>query len=224
MNPRSVKAWYRAGSACLALDKIPEAFDACSSGLKFDEKNIALQNLLEKIEKRRDALNSLEKSRLAREQQRRNESGTLKLAFKARNIPARTTSSPPEMEDAAITLADPNDASSTLTFPVIFLYPLHAQSDFVKAVQESESLNQHLGYILPVPWDEKQAYARAEDVECYMETIEAGLIKAGKNLSLLKILGSGKVEIVDGLIRIFVVPKARAGEWIEQFKKRRGKQ
>jgi hypothetical protein len=50
------------------------------------------------------------------------------------------------------------------------------------------------------------------------------LIKAGKKLSLIKLLGSGKVEIVDGLVRIYVVPKARSGEWIAEFKARRGKQ
>lgn len=130
------------------------------------------------------------------------------------------------MEDATITLANENDPSSPLTFPVIFLYPLHAQSDFVKAFQESEALNDHLSYILPVPWDddERQEYSSVEAVECYMETIQGGLIKAGKKLSLTKLLGSGKVEIVDGLVRVYIVPAARSQEWIEEFKKRRGKQ
>jgi hypothetical protein len=128
------------------------------------------------------------------------------------------------MEDAELTLADKNDARSLLSFPVLLLYPLHAQTDFIKAFGEKEPLGHHLDYILPVPWDEKGEYKTAEGVECYMETKVGGLIKAGKNLTIGKILGTGKVEIVDDLVRVFVVPKPRASEWIEQFKLRRGKQ
>lgn len=135
----------------------------------------------------------------------------------------RETTNPPEMEDARIQLEEPGDAGSEVRFPVLFLYPLHAQTDFIKAVGEGESVLQHLEYILPLPWDERGEY-RVEDVECYMETSVGGLIKVGKKLALVKLLRSGKVEVVDGLVRIYVVPKARAAEWIEEFKKRRGKQ
>jgi hypothetical protein len=131
------------------------------------------------------------------------------------------------MEDAKLKLADKNDAKSLLNFPVLLLYPLHAQTDFIKAFAETETLGQHLEYILPVPWDEKGEYKSdksPEGVECYIETKVGGLIKAGKNLTIGKILGTGKVEIVDGLVRVFVVPKPRANEWIEQFKLRKGKQ
>ncbi|KAK5240447.1 HSP70/90 co-chaperone, partial [Cryomyces antarcticus] len=54
-----------------------------------------------------------------------------------------------------------------------------------------------------------------------METVSGGLIKAGKKMSLLKILNSGKVEVVDGMLKIDVVPKAKAAEWIEDFKRKR---
>ncbi|KAI7525706.1 hypothetical protein KC317_g21215, partial [Hortaea werneckii] len=94
---------------------------------------------------------------------------------------------------------------------------------FVKAFTEDETLSQHLEYILPLPWDQGHEYTLA-DVECYMETITGGIIKAGKNLPLLKLLGSGKVEVVDGLVKVSVVPKAKSSAFIEEFKKRKGKQ
>lgn len=53
-----------------------------------------------------------------------------------------------------------------------------------------------------------------------METGSGGLIKAGKNVSLGKILGSGGVEVVDGIVRINVVLKSRAKAWIEEMKTR----
>ena len=224
LNPRNIKAWYRAAAACLALDKIAEAEDACSSGLQFDASNASLTTLKGKIQTRKDYLAGLEQKRQEREQRQRIEEVALKGALKARNISTRETAvTPPEMEDAAIQLENPTDPASTLTFPVLFLYPLHAQTDFVKAFQEHEVLTDHLSYLLPVPWDEKNEYTAA-DVECYMETSQGGLIKAGKKLSLIKLLGSGKVEIVDGLVRIYIVPKARSAEWITEFKARRGKQ
>ena len=128
------------------------------------------------------------------------------------------------MEDAKITLEKKTDPASEMSFPVLLLYPLHAQTDFIKTFKEAEALVDHLEYILPLPWDSSGEYGNGEDVECYMETAQGGLIKAGKKLSLIKLLGSGKVEIVDGLVRVFVVPKKRATEWIEQFKLRKGKQ
>lgn len=119
-----------------------------------------------------------------------------------------------------MSLASPLDPSSTLSLPVVLLYPAHLQSDFVKACRESESLGQHLAYVLPPPWDRGGEYT-PEGVECYVETAAGGLVKAGKKLPLLKILGAGKVEVVDGLVRVNVLPKAKAAAWIDEFKRKR---
>lgn len=175
-----------------------------------------------KIIKRSEELQELQQAREDREERKRKEAAALKMALKTRNIPTRTTPSPLEMEDAAIALADPLDPASTLSFPVILLYPLQAQSDFVKACQESESIGEHLTYIFPLPWDEKKEYT-PENVECYMETTQGGLIKAGKKMSLLRVLSSGKVEVVDGLVKVNVLPKSKAKDWIEEVKSRRPK-
>lgn len=190
-----MKAWYRAASACLALDKVAEALDACQSGLKFESQSSALRTLMTRIDQRKEYLAALEKARIDQEARRRTEQATLRLALKNRMILTRSTDRPPEMPEAVIALEDPADASSTLSLPVMILYPVHAQTDFIKQFQERESLNDHLSYIFPVPWDEEHEYT-SENVECYMETREGGLIKAGKKLSLLKLLGSGKLEVV----------------------------
>ncbi|KAF2455408.1 hypothetical protein BDY21DRAFT_350760 [Lineolata rhizophorae] len=220
LNPTNIKAWYRASSACLALDKILEAEDSCARGLKIDPKNAALKTLATKISKRKQTIEEQENRRREREQRKMAEKHTLKLALKARNIPSRVTNERPDAEDAIMKLADPLDPSSTLSVPVIFLYPLHMQSDFIKAFAETETLGEHLSYILPLPWDEKGEYT-PESVECYIETVAGGLIKAGKKLSLLKLLKSGKIEIVDGMLRVQVVPRSKAQGWIDDFKRRR---
>lgn len=221
-NPRNVKAWFRSASACLALDRIPEAEDACARGREVEPGNAALAALGAKISARKELLEEREREKRAREERERAEDLALKRALKGRNYTVRSTDKAPNMEDAAMRLENPLDSSSALALPVLLLYPLHAQSDFIKAFDESHSLGQHLEYIFEesLPWDEQHEYSQ-DGVECYIETIAGGLIKAGKKLPISKILGSGKVEIVDGLVRVYVVPKARAQEWIEDFKTKR---
>jgi len=207
----------------LALDKVDEAIDAAQNGLHVQAQNSALKVVLDSATKRKAHLAEVERARKEREEQLRLQQATIRMALKHRNIPTRTSDRPPEVPEAAIALEDALDPSSALSFPVMLLYPAHAQTDFIKAFHETESIAQHLAYILPLPWDEQREYA-LENVECYMETIEGGLIKAGKKLSLLELLRSGKLEVADGLVRINVVPKDRAAQWISEFMLRRGKQ
>jgi hypothetical protein len=218
LNPSNVKAWYRSASACLALDKIPEAEDACARGLEVEGSNTALKTLQGKIQKRKQHIEEVQRRRHEREARVTAEKANLAVALKTRGIKTRTTDKAPDTEDAVLRLENPLEPKSTLVVPVLFLYPLHAQSDFIKAFEEGQTLNDHLSYILPLPWDETHEYTA--DVECYIETTNGGLIKAGKKLPLLKILSSGKVEIVDGLLKVYVVPKAKASAWIQEFKAR----
>lgn len=207
--------------ACLALDKIPEALDACERGLQLEPSNKAIAGLLPKINARKAHIESVEKVRREREEKAASERATLRLALKSRGIPTKTTDQAPDLDDAAIKLENALDPSSALSFPVMLLYPVHAQSDFIKAFSEKEKLEQHLDYIFPLPWDEEKEYT-SDGVEAYMETPAGGLVKAGKRMALSKILGSGKVEVVDGLVKISIVPRAKVAEWIEEFKRRRG--
>ncbi|KAF3047325.1 hypothetical protein E8E11_002947 [Didymella keratinophila] len=222
LNPSNIKAYYRSGSACLALDKLAEAKDACEFGLKLDPSNAPLKTLSEKIEKRSAYIAKVESDRKAREDKLKSEKATLDLALKARNVTVRTTTDEsPDLEDAKIALQNPLDPSSPLSYPTLILYPAHSQSDFLKAFNEHQTLPEHLDYIFPLPWDEEEEYT-IDNVEAYMETAAGGLIKVGKKMALHKVLGSGKVVVSDGLVRISVVPKAKSAAWIEEFKKRRG--
>lgn len=174
-----------------------------------------------KIEARRISLKAIEQKKRDREQRAQKEKFMLNTALRARNIRTRNTAQPPDMEDASIHLSpDPVAPTSTLMFPVVLLYPLHLQSDFVKAFPETDTVSQHLEYIFPLPWDEQHEYT-LNAVEYYMETSSGGLIKAGKKVSLGKVLGSPGVEIVDGIVRINVLLKARASGWIEEMKARK---
>lgn len=221
LNPSNVKAHFRSASALFALDKVYEALDVCYRGLKLDPTNKAMELLLEKIRKRSREKEEQDRKRKAEQDRRRKEKLVLMTALKARNIRLNKNSKPVDMADARIRMVpDPLSPTSTLEFPTMFLYPMHNQSDFIQAFAEQDSPYEHLDVMLPLPWDSRGEY-KLNSVDCYMDTTSGGMIKVGKKLSLLEILSNDKVEVVDGLVRIHIVPQSLAAKWIEEIKKKK---
>lgn len=220
INPRNLKALYRSARACIAVDRLDEAQDVLERGLLLDPENVGLKQQLAALEKKLKA--ALDKRQ--REDERRHKESTearnIVLALSQRNIIVTKSSRPPDAGDGKICLSDPADSMSALVFPTVFLYPLAYQSDFLAAFAEVYTIQSQLDIILeqPPPWDERRQYT-PKNVECYMETKTGGLIKLGKKAELGAALGSGKVEVKDGIVRIFVLPKSESAAWIEQFKK-----
>lgn len=218
INNKNVKAYYRSSKALLALGKVIEADDSCARGLAIDPENVSLKAIAREIIKKHEVLSARRKVEMEREEKSRQELIVLRTALKARGIKTRKTAQPPEMEDAKIQLVpDPSDPTSTISFPAVLLYPLHLESDFIKAFNETEPVGHHLSYILPLPWDLKGEYT-PNGVECYIETTKGGLLKVGKKAALLKVLVADNVEVVDEVVKIFVVPKSKAPAWIQEFK------
>ncbi|ODA76303.1 hypothetical protein RJ55_08148 [Drechmeria coniospora] len=225
LNPRNIKACYRSARALLAVDRVDEADDVCAAGLALDPDNKPLREAAADIAKRARLLaakKAAEEARIATAQHREK---LLEAALAARNIPTRRTDKPPEMADMKLALVpDPDDPRSTLSFPTVLLYPLQMESDVIKGFEETQSLGDHLAYILPPPWDEKAAYGNAAAVSCFVETRDGGLLKMGKRVPLLQVLGTGRVEVVDEVLRIFVLPTAEADAWVTLFKSQRAAQ
>lgn len=223
MNPSNVKAYYRSASALLALDKILEAKDACYRGLQIEANNLALKKLMEKIDSR-EKLQAARNQKAEDERKRKElEEATREIALEARNIVRRWSDKSPDLDDSGIHLTpDPLSPKSMLVFPVVFLYPMHAQSDFVKAFAEKDAIIDHLSYLIPLPWDTTGDY-KVNSVDCYMDTPSGGMIKVGKKLSLLQALANGKTVVNDGLVKIYVVPTKQAPKWIEEIRKKKNK-
>jgi hypothetical protein len=219
----NVKAYYRSASAFFALDKILDALDTASRGMKLDPENVALKKLLDQIRTRAQAKETQDRKRIAEQRRKEQEKSILDTILKERNIIVRGSRRPPNLEDAVIRLSpDPLSTTSLLEFPVMLLYPMHNQTDLIKAWAQKDAIEHHLSYILPLPWDTKNEYKQAT-VDCYMDTITGGLMKVGKKLTLLEVLSNGKTEVVDGLVRMYIVPQSLAGQWIEEVKKKKGK-
>lgn len=225
LNPRNVKAWYRSAKALLAVGRIEEADDACAGGLAVDAENGPLKAVARDIIAKTQA----EEKKAAEENRQKVEAAAketlLRKALQDRGIKVRRSARPPEMGDAKLELVpDPeNKTIGTLSFPTVLLYPVHYESDFIKAFNERESLMQHFGYVFPLPWDREGEYS-ANGVECFMETVSGGLVRVGKKVPLLKVLSMDSVEVVDGVVKIYMVPKAKAEGWVQEFKKAKEKE
>lgn len=223
LNARNVKALYRSAKALAAVGRVAEAVDACARGLAVDPDNAALRAVEREIAAQISAAAAARRRDEERAEQARHRERLRRAAVEARGIRMRTSgpgTKPPDMEDARVQLVpDPSDPASTLAVPTLLLYPLHFETDFIKAFNETETLDQHLaGYVLPPPWDRKGLYSTAAGVECFAETAAGGLVRVGRKAPLLKLLSGGAVEIVDELLRIYVVPKAKADGWVKDFK------
>ncbi|KAI1341567.1 TPR-like protein [Xylariaceae sp. FL0016] len=219
INDKNIKAYYRSAKALLAVGRIEEADDACARGLAVDENNASLKAVARDIIKRAEEITAKQRVEAERAAKEKRRAMLIKAALRAREIKTRATPQPPEMEDAGIRLVpDPDSPESALAFPTVLLYPANLESDFIKQFNETDTLSDHLGYVFPLPWDTKRKYTVAS-VECYMETVEGGLIKVGKKAPLMKMLFGAKVEVVDEVVKIFVLPKDKAAGWIADFKK-----
>jgi tetratricopeptide (TPR) repeat protein len=224
LNPNNVKAYWKSARALLAVDRIDEAEDACKRGLDLDSKNAQLKTLSNEIEARSKSIAAKEQKEHARVRQERYRELLIKAALMARGIrrrftdPASRQASPTKAPMPITLVPDPDDPRSSLTFPVVLLYPTDMQSDWIRAFSETDSLEQHFAYVLPLPWDKEGAYTTA-GVECYMES-SAGtkLVKIGKKMPLLRVLNEGKIELVDDALAVYVLPKARAVKWVADWK------
>ncbi|KAJ0114508.1 hypothetical protein J7T55_004751 [Diaporthe amygdali] len=224
LNPRNVKAWYRSARALLAVGRVQEADDACAGGLSVDGDNASLRAVARDIIARAEEQDRKAKAEEDKRRALQRRAAFLAGALKERNVTVRTSGRPPDMGDARLELVpDPEDLNSTLSFPAVLLYPLHYESDFIKAFNEKEALVQHFGYVFPLPWDKEGEYS-TNSVECFMETAAGGLVKVGKKVPLLKVLSLDSVEVVDGVVKIYVVPKAKADAWVQDFKAAKAKE
>ncbi|KAG6122060.1 hypothetical protein E4U13_003316 [Claviceps humidiphila] len=221
LNPSNVKACYRSAIALLQVDRIEEALDICERGIALDAANKSLQQVLGEILERQERLSFQAEKAAALDETSQRREKLLQTALKARNIPTRTTEKPFVLGGGKIELVpDPDDPTSSLSFPAMLLYPEHYELELVEAVNEMDTIEDHLSYVFPMPWDKQREYTIG-NVSCFMETKDGGMLKLGRRVPLLEVLGTGKVEVEDEHLRIFVVPHNKADAWVARYKKER---
>lgn len=183
-----------------------------------------MKQLYEIVRSQKQIADSKTRKREVEKSKKEREDFTLKAALASRNIRVKGSANAPDLEDARIHLSpNPMDAKSTLVFPVVFLYPMHAQSDMVKQIAEKDPIIDHLSYLFPLPWDTEQVY-RVDSVECHMDSTSGGMVKIKEKETLVHALRMEETQvIVDGLVRIHVVPRSLSQQWeVERNKRKTG--
>jgi len=187
-NKKNIKAWYRLAKAHEMLHSWEEAGDAIDSGLAIDSENkdlLKLQKLLEKkVEKARYERQKREK---ARAQRISGVKGVWKhckeMGVTLGRVPlVSTVTDDDEEDDEKLDEARwhhhqphtgrlPQQISSNggeWSWPTMFVYPSHNQSDFIAQFSESDMLALRMSEVFPeldsgetetaMPWDYKNEF------------------------------------------------------------------
>lgn len=232
LNPKNVKAYWRACLACMKLDLFREAIAWCDKGLLIDPSNKNLSD--DRIKSVKAAAAKEKKIRMDANKARKAAKITdnLRNAFEIRGIKFKE-SIEVEMDKSQKALAQFGakvflDDQKLLHWPVMFMYPEHQQSDYVKDFCEGHSFEAHLanmfGQADRPPWDTDNKY-KAENIEVYFETARykgrngetTDLIKVDPRLSLLETVRDPRFTVVDFTPAFIIAVKDTP--FIELFKK-----
>ncbi|XP_075615441.1 tetratricopeptide repeat protein 4 isoform X2 [Balearica regulorum gibbericeps] len=175
LKPTHLKAIIRGALCHMELKNFSEAIAWCEEGLRIDSKEKKLVEMRAKADKlkRTEERDARKAKVMEKKEQRQKE--ILLAAIKERNIKLVLEPSNEEEEisdglaeisldgfhsDNATGAKVHLDADGNLSWPVLFLYPEHEQTDFIAAFHENSRFIDHLMVMfaeLP-PWDLERKY------------------------------------------------------------------
>ncbi|XP_059545427.1 tetratricopeptide repeat protein 4 isoform X1 [Myotis daubentonii] len=205
LKPCHLKAIVRGALCHLELKNFAEAMNWCDEGLQIDAKEKKLLEMRIKAEKlKRTEQRDIRKAKL-KEKKEQNQNEALLQAIKARNI-RLVSEATSEDEDSAsdglsalldgLSFENPYgarlsvDDQGRLSWPVLFLYPEYAQSDFISAFHEDSRFIDHLMVMFAETpsWDLEQKYC-PDNLEVYFEDEDrAELYRVPPKSTLLQVL------------------------------------
>ncbi|XP_060087854.1 tetratricopeptide repeat protein 4 isoform X2 [Heteronotia binoei] len=201
LRPSHLKAIIRGAVCHLELKHFSEAITWCEEGLRIDPKEKKLLETRAKADRLKHTKErDLRKARLQEKKEQAQKDAVFR-AIKERNIKLLPVSSEDENVISA-SLAEMSldgfssqsatgskvclDENGSLSWPVLFLYPEHGQSDLVSAFHEESRFIDHLMVMfeeLP-PWDTERKYYPSE-LEILCESWDSYIFGFGKMCSFL---------------------------------------
>lgn len=226
IDEKNVKACYRSGRAFFAIERYDEAKQILEYGISVDETNESMKQLLQKIVEKEEKKAAAEKKRVEQENMKKLQKTMLDNVYKLRNFSTIKSERPIEfLQEAPMHLEDPTDPESQMIFPLLILYPVSEEMDFIGEVSELTTPQVVIDIIMDrePAWfaDPKHKYFSAKNMQAYMETESGGLVKVGRNTAFNKPLSqeSPKVPLLDNAIRLYLVPKQESAAWISTWNK-----
>eukprot|EP00040_Diaphanoeca_grandis_P005905 m.35044 g.35044 ORF g.35044 m.35044 type:complete len:434 (+) comp17075_c0_seq1:183-1484(+) len=233
-NPKNIKAYYRAHCGCMKLSLYGEAIDWADKGLRVDPAHKQLGTERVKAVKLKAALEKKVRQEAAIIRKKEKADELLVTNFTKRGLRFQKAMEV-ELEISRKGVANLGasvyvDDNKLLHWPVMFLYPEHKQTDFVKDFCEGNSFEDHLGSMFPakgsqIPWDSDRKY-KITDLEIYFESqpkktksghTKTDLVKVDGRLTLLEAMRDPRYTIVDFTPGFFVCVKG--SPFLEMFLK-----
>ncbi|EGF82990.1 hypothetical protein BATDEDRAFT_21274 [Batrachochytrium dendrobatidis JAM81] len=198
LDPKNIKALFRSTKALFALDRVDEGIDCCELGISIDPQNKSLHAELLKLKKKKQVLDDLDAKRKLREQLKRDQETQLQNAIAKQGYKLVQSVLPDADDDddknvaKSVLLNHPLAAdhkikfdatTSSLKFPVLFLYPEHKQSDFIAEFDENDTFYMHMETMFSeaAPWDPEHAY-HPQGLDLLFETPESESLNGKKSL------------------------------------------
>jgi len=218
-NPSFVKAYFRAAMAFLNLKNYEECYNFCIQGLEHGPENKQLKSILKKV---------TPKYKVAKEVKRR-KAEKERLRLIEQELFEEEVSSIVEKRG----LRHGNDVYGTLVynyprrmwregdhlaFPVMFIYPEVAESDFIQCFIENQRFSEHFQAMFAerAPWDEDFKY-KPKELNIYLANDKNKLIKINPMKKLSSILNRDDYIIPN--IPVFqIIPKSST-VFLTNFKK-----
>lgn len=206
LKPCHLKAIIRGALCHLELKNFAEAVNWCDKGLQIDAKEKKLLEMRVKADKlQRTEQRDIRKAKL-KEQKERTQNKALLQAIKARNIRLVSEAAGEEEDSASEGLGEllldglssenpcgarlSVDDQGRLSWPVLFLYPEYAQSDFIATFHEDSRFVDHLMVMFAETpsWDLERKYC-PDNLEVYFEDEDrAELYQVPPESTLLHVL------------------------------------
>ncbi|XP_069848847.1 tetratricopeptide repeat protein 4 [Dipodomys merriami] len=197
LKPSHLKAIIRGALCHLELKHFAEAVSWCDEGLQIDAKEKKLIEMRSKADKlRRTEQRDVRKAKL-KEKKEQNQNEALLQAIKARNIKLIFEAADEDEDSVSSGLSENPygarlslDGQGRLSWPVLFLYPEYAQSDFISAFHEDSRFIDHLMVMFgEMPsWDSERKYC-PDHLEVYFEDEDrAELYQVPPTSTLLQVL------------------------------------
>lgn len=235
-QPMNAKNWFRAARGLMEISRLEEAKECIANARKIEPAHRGIQEMEKKIEMRIETRDRKRRELEERERKKEEEQRKIEIAVTARGYATRGGYKRPD--GRGFEFEDPGNISTMLTMPAAIVYyqegadlsrvgqPGGPESDLIERVVECETIGDTVKQCIstPLPWDRRRDFVMMAGIEIYCETEKGGLVRATPKVSILELLGSGKVVVVDGVLALYVVPKRLSKDFVSAWKTQRMKQ
>lgn len=250
-NPHHQKAIYRSARALQSLARPSEALSLVDTALAQDPEDVSLRSLQVSLQKALFRTEAAAQKRAAEVETRLAHRQALLQAIRMRGWRVILPDGMNGVVDPnlpAFELSEPLDPTSTVVLPLQLEYPLAGPppvTELIRRCSELDTLGEQLAVVLDPGdrpgWDSRGEYV-AGKVSCFLETKgrdgRPGLVRAGMKTRVGDLMakgneeekdaegekgrGKGRVEVRGGMLRVLVLPRAKADGWVKEFGERIG--